>query len=377
MNFKFCTAILASLFVFQATFAGDDDTKSTQINAFGFELLKAANPNENFVFTPLGLMKTTHMLYLGSAGATKSNFEAKFSMKEKGLAEQLGSQTYSLNKIEKMNITLYNALWLQKDYVVNKKLAKNLSKYYAFEMRTKDFKIDGAESVGKVNFYIEEATRGFIKTPLVDGDIDNNTELMALTGVNYRYSLLEPFKYNEKASFAGKETDYVGLTNDKLYYDNDSYQAVAMDMEKNKQTMIFIQPKEGKTVSDIVNSLGNEEYTNIWDGFRTRTVKMSIPKFQIAQSFNLKSVYEKAGFGDLFTSTSALAGISENKVKLDGFKHEVKYSFTGEIKGNGKKLGVQEISPKTRVFELTRPFVFIIQDNTTKSIVLMGVINKI
>ncbi len=358
-----------------------DKNPMPAVNKFGFEYLKNNIDNSgNWIFSPMALLETSGMVYEAAGGDTKKLLKEIIGIDDKTYP-LISSSLSVLKKVDNMNMNIYNSIWLQKSFKPNSKLTKALNKKYAFTIRTKDFITYKEKSIEQINRYIEDANKKKIKNTLNPGDVDGRTRFLALSGITYYHSLVERFGYNVKNSFNGKpDLQFVSLVSDKFFYETENYRAVHMNYEKNRYSIIFIDPKDGNSVQSLAKDILNEtEYNKILNGFATKTVKLLVPKFAVDTAYNSNHIYTNLGVGNIFNDKADFSTMCNEKVKLDQFIQKVKFSFTGDVKGKGVKLGLDKetLSPKTIEFTLSKSFIFVVKENKTNGIILMGTIQNL
>ena len=171
------------------------------------------------------------------------------------------------------------------------------------------------------------------------------------------------------------------------YYWHDDFSAVGLTL-KNGSTMWFILPDEGKTTADILNkgsygeliSSGNTE--DGWQNKKYMKVNLSVPKFDISSTLNLKDGLNRMGVTKVFDieSSDFTAITSDTPVYVTA----VNQSARVEIDENGVKAaayiefpGTGAAQPPEEIidFVLDRPFVFVISKGNLP--LFTGVVNNI
>ena len=166
------------------------------------------------------------------------------------------------------------------------------------------------------------------------------------------------------------------------YYWGETFSAVALSL-KNGSMMWFILPDEGYTTADV---LADEAYMQMvlqqnWENKKWMMVNLSVPKFDVSSSIQLKDGLQEMGVTDVFSEGvadfSAITGdvpifltAANQSVRVEIDEEGVKAAAYIEIPGAGSAAPPDEIID----FILDRPFIFAI---TTNSIPLfMGTVNN-
>jgi serpin B len=139
--------------------------------------------------------------------------------------------------------------------------------------------------------------------------------------------------------------------------------------------MIFLLPKEGKDLADVLPGAEWKASDDAWNP----SVNMALPRFKLETVKQMKETLDAMGISKIFTQNS-LPGIAENLCV--SFVQQNAYL---EIEESGVKAsavtssGVLEMSPEITLVEmnLNRPFAFAISENSSDAILFMGKIAKI
>ena len=171
------------------------------------------------------------------------------------------------------------------------------------------------------------------------------------------------------------------------YYWHDDFSAVGLSL-KNGSTMWFILPDENKTTSDILTdgaygemiSSGNGE--NSWQNKKYMKVNLSVPKFDISSSLNLKDGLGKLGVTKVFDME--ISDFSAITSDTPVYVTAVNQSARVEIDEKGVKAaayieipmaGAAEPPEEITDFVLNRPFVFVIAKGNLP--LFTGIVNNI
>ena len=274
--------------------------------------------------------------------------------------------------------TLANSLWLDNDLAYNQEPMDTLAYHYYASVYQQDL---SSERVLKdIKAWLNNNTGGMLKNSIQNVALPEEA-VLALYSTIYFQS-----KWNNEFSAANSKTDTfhapsgdISCTfmNKKLtqmnYYWGESFGAVSLSL-KNGSSMWFILPDEDKTISDV---LSQGEYLrmitapyNGWENTKYMKVNLSVPKFNIQTSADLRPGLENMGITDLFQlgkadfsaafDVPAFITAANQAVQVEVDEQGVKAAAYIELPGAGAAAPPEEIID----FILDRPFLFVIADSS-------------
>jgi len=207
---------------------------------------------------------------------------------------------------------LANSLWLDKDVKYVKETMDAISHHYYASVFKGDL---GSERTNKdIANWMRNQTGGMLKDRTGNVDLPPDAQVLTMASTVYFQSKWSD-EFNKSANtqgiFHGSEGDVecTFMNKEKYhmnYYWADDYGAVQLTTE-NGSSMWFILPDEGKTVNDVLASgdyMAMMTVPSAWDDTaknrKWMKVNLSVPKFDVYASTDLKGALQKAGLEDLF-----------------------------------------------------------------------------
>ena len=334
--------------------------------------------NENKLWSPvnayIGLAMTTEL----TEGETKQQVLDILGVEDTdALRKQVSAVWESVYQDNSHEIcVLANSLWLEKGLQYNQEAMDALAYHYYASVYQGDL---GSNKTNKdIAAWINNNTGKFLNESTKNIALSPET-IMALYSTLYFQA-----KWSDEFS-ANKNTDGVfhmpdGDTqavymNKKLkqmnYYWGENFSAVDLYL-KNGCRMWFILPDEGMTTNDVLNDGTYMEMvlSNKWENSKYMKVNLSVPKFDVASTVDLKEGLEDMGATNVFYENVAeftkltgdspvyLTGANQSvRVQID--EEGVKAAAYIEIPGSGSAAPPEEIID----FVLDRPFLFVITND--------------
>lgn len=354
----------------------------------------ASQNNENALWSPINAYIGLAMLAEITDGDSRKEILDLFGVSDiETLRSQVSAIWESVYEDDGNEIcTLANSLWLEDGLHYNQDAMNNLAYHYYASVYQADLGSDSAnKSIGN---WLHKNTGGMLKNNTDTINLSPDTVLALYSTLFYQAKWGDEFnsKNNTNDIFHGVNGDSdVTYMNKKLcqmnYYWHDHYSAVALSL-KNGSTMWFILPDEGKTTADVLNGDAYGEMISLrdgeegWQNKKYMKVNLSVPKFDVSSTVNLKDGLSKMGVTKVFdmensdftaiTSDSPvyISAVNQSaRVEID--EKGVKAATYIEFPGAGAAQPPEEIID----FVLDRPFVFVISKGNLP--LFTGVVNNI
>lgn len=354
----------------------------------------ASQSNENALWSPLNAYIGLAMLAEITDGDSRNEILDLFGVEDvETLRSQVSAVWESVYEDDGNEIsTLANSLWLEEGLNYNQDTMNNLAYHYYASVYQCDLGSDSANKA--IGNWLNKNTGGLLKNSTDKIDLSPDTVLALYSTLFFQAKWGDEFnaKNNTDGVFHGVNGDTnVTYMNKKLcqmyYYWHDDFSAVGLTL-KNGSTMWFILPDEGKTTADVLSygtygemiSSGNGEEG--WQNKKYMKVNLSVPKFDVSSTVNLKDGLNRMGVTKVFDMNSSdftaitsdtpvyVAAVNQSaRVEID--EKGVKAATYIELPGAGAAQPPEEIID----FALDRPFVFVISKGNLP--LFTGVVNNL
>lgn len=358
------------------------------------ELYLANSGGENRAWSPVNAYIALAMLAEVTDGNSRQQIlDALNTADLDTLRTQVGAIWEEVYKDDGNEISvLANSLWLNEDLEYSQNTMDNLAYYYYTSIYQAD--LSSSKASNALQTWLNNNTGGLLKKNIANASFPKDAVLTLASTVYLQTKWVDEFSSGKNstglfhAPGADVKVTYMNKQAYHAYYHwGDSYGAVALSL-KNGCKMWFFLPDEDKTLDDILRDgqyLTAITHGNIYhdtDSQKYMKVNLTVPKFDVSSSADLKTMLAEMGVTDIFneylsdftaiTSDSPVAITAVNqaaRVIID--EQGVKAASYIEIPGAGAAAPPEEIID----FILDRPFLFVIA--THEGIPLFtGVVNE-
>ncbi len=379
---------------------------------FAFDLYaRLAKRDGNLIFSPYSISSALAMTYGGARGDTSAQMEKtlRFSLKPERLHPafaDLSTRMMRSGNRDGGQLLVANALWGQQGYPIRDDFLALTHDDYHAEMKELDFTNDKDREVARqtINHWVEQKTQEMIKELLKPGVLDSDSKLVLVNAIYFHSLWAQPFPADQtkKEPFYPSAEDSVQvpmmhLTDDFQYYEGDSVQVLELPYHGYRQSMVVILPKGADGLVKVENDLTLEQ-AEVWLAkLKEYEVTTTLPKFTLTSELGLGKDLGDMGMplafkGEGEPPLADFSGICGQAIRPEGNLHisKVIHQARAEVTEEGTKAAAatavimaQESISLTIpgklphvVFKADHPFVFLIRDRNTGSILFIGRITR-
>jgi len=364
-------------------------------NAFAFELYQVLKQTGgNLFYSPYSISEALAMTYAGARGETEKDMaEAlNFTLSQDRLHCAFNSLDLQLKQRGQgaqgkdgagFRLDVANAIWGQEGYQFLAQYLDVLAQNYGAGLRIVDFIKQTEQSRITINQWVSDQTEGKIKDLIPQGALNELTRLVLTNAIYFNAAWLYPF--NEEATLNGlfylldgssvmvpmmKQTESFG------YAEGADYQAVELPYSGHELSMVILLPKAGQ-FEDFEDSLDAEPVKTVISQLETNEVSLTMPKFEYESSFGLKQALSTLGMGVAFTPDADFSGMDGNHdLLIQDVLHKAFVSVdeagTEAAAATAVIVGITSMPALPTQLTIDRPFLFLIRDIATGSIVFVG-----
>jgi len=358
---------------------------------FAFNLLKEfvkEQPAANIFISPYSAATVLQMAANGAVGQTKLEMQQALgttSLAPEALNEAYSNFGKSLNARDtNVILTTANAIWYQKGIVVKPGFISCNQQFFGATVDPLDFN-DG-RSTDVINAWASEKTRGKINR-VGDGLINPLMRLVLANAVYFKGKWEVPFdvKSTKERPFhlrGGRQmkTPMMEQTRRFTYRRGTGYQAVRLPYQGWSLAMYLFLPDTGSAPEKLLGIMNSDSWQRVTEpGFSEREGTVALPRFRLQYSAELERPLKALGMRTPFGKAD-FSGVSSEPLFISAVRQatfvEVNEEGTEAVAATDMVIasGIEMNPPKPFQMIVDRPFLFLIADQETKTILFMGVV---
>jgi serpin B len=358
-------------------------------NKFALELytkLAQEKKNENLFFSPYSISTALAMTYAGAKGNTEKQMAdvLHFELPQDKLHPVFTSLEKRLNKQGKggrYELNVVNALWGQKGYKFLDSFIELVNKNYSAGLNDVDFVKDTEGARQTINKWIENKTKDKIKELIKPGILDGLTRLVLTNAIYFKGRWEYEFdKKNTKdmdflvSSTGTVKVPMMYIVREFKYAEQEDLQIVEIGYKGKDLSMVVLLPKQFDGISKLEEALTVENIDKWLSGLSEIEVGICLPKFKTTSEFSLGEVLSRMGMQDAFSlppaDFSAMTG--DKELFISAVIHKAFVEVNEEGTEAAAATGIPMTLAAAMRFNADHPFIFLIRDNKTGSILFMG-----
>lgn len=382
------TGVVAVVEDLESLVAGNNDF------ALGLYGELADSEDGNLFMSPYSISLALAMAYAGAGGGTADEMAETLGFKLPTetlhnafnvLDQQLASRGAHLEPDRKFTLEIANSIWGQDGFEFEQAFLDTLAENYGAGMRLVDYDNQTEAARLAINGWVEDNTNDRIKDLIPPGVLDSDTVLVLANAIFFKAAWLQEFNPGLTADADFTLLDGSTVTAELMQQtrilnsgEGQNYSAIEIPYVGGKTSMMVVMPDEGE-FENFEASMDDALLAQIIAGLGPVNTDLAFPKFTFESKFRLPEPLKELGMRQAFNPSlsdfSAMRSpppglvitdvIHQSFVAVDELGTEAA-AATGVI-------GVITSLPAPPVpFTVDRPFIFLIRDIPTDTILFMG-----
>ncbi len=346
----------------------------------------------NLFFSPYSISTCLSAVYAGARGDTEKQLAQTMHFQPGQLSSAMGRLKRELNDIGKDNgieLSVADALWTQTGHPFLPDFLKIVETEFQANLKQADFKTGAESARDEINRWISQKTREKIRDLLPPKSLDPQTKIVLANAVYFKGSWSRPFEKSATRMLPFHLTPatevraaFMNHIDSVKYMENADFQAIEMPYGKSKQelAMLVLLPRTIDGSGQLDRRLNPELLRNLDAQLKSQRVEISFPKFKLDSSYSLKSVLSEMGMPSAFTPAADFSGIDGTHQLFLSFVFHKAWCDVNEegteaaaataagLAGSARR----DPLPPPPVFRADHPFLFMIRDIHTGSLLFLG-----
>lgn len=288
------------------------------------QVLAKSGRTKNIVVSPFSIAATLSMTLAGARERTADELANVLHVKDNLIHSQF-SEFFARVSAYSPDVVLQvaNRMYAEETYNILEEYLATLKKFYNSTVVPVDFKNEAEAVRLTINAWVEEVTKSKIIDLLPSGELDSDCVLVLVNAIYFKG--LWDKQFNAEATAlkkfhalkeAAKEVHMMYKQSElKINVECGDLNAAAVEIpyKGGKTSMVILLPHEVDGLPQLEAALTPSKLLDIVGGLETNVVELSLPRFKIELSVDIKNVLQSMGVQDLFSHKADLSGIGGKK----------------------------------------------------------------
>lgn len=360
-------------------------------NAFALDLYRNLRPSKgNLFFSPYSVATALAMTYAGARGNTAAQM---VSVLQIALADNqlhpafaaLGAQMQAVRAQGEILLKVANALWPQTRYPFLPAFLALLQEHYRVLITPVDY-TDEETARNAINAWVAANTQEKIVELIPRGSLDPLIRLVLTNAIYFKghwASQFDPALTKPMPFAVGPdqtiEAPMMRQRRGFRYGAGDGLQVLELPYAGDALAMFILLPDKVDGLAAIESALTLKQLTQWLNNLQERDVEVFLPQFKISHSFKLNETLKTMGMVDAFDERHAnFAGMDGNDqwLYIAAVLHkafiDVNEEGTEAAAATAVVMKARSMPMPTPIFRADHPFIFLIGEKSTGSILLLG-----
>lgn len=362
----------------------------TGSNAFAFDLLRQINTEQrasNVFVSPLSASMALGMTANGAAGTTYDAMRNTLRLGDASrqeVNEGYKSLIDLLRGLDKStDFRIANSIWYETSFPFNDVFLADSKSFFDAEVKGLDFR--NPSSLAVINSWVNQSTAG--KIPAILDTIDPAEVMFLINAIYFKGSWQKQFDKSQTADAPFVALDKTSSTVPLMYQSATlriaraaGYAAVDLLYGNSAFAMTVVLPNPNVDINTLAESLTEESWKSLEESFSEQKSDLYLPRFQLTWKRELNPDLTALGMGVAFREGADFTPMSPRGRELVITKViqktfvDVNEEGTEAAAATSVGIGVTSAPPVIRV---DRPFLFVIRERFSGTILFMGKIVKL
>ena len=345
----------------------------------------------NLFYSPHSISLALALCYAGARGETAQQIAAalRFSLPAvrlhpafHGLDSALSGRAAAAG----FEMHIANALWGQQGYDFHRDYLSTISRHYGAALQQLDFMNFPDRSRVHINRWVADQTEQRIAELIPAGAIRIDTRLVLSNAIYFKAAWQHPFDSDDSsqgvfhaAGGAQRQVPMMRQTEHFAYASGSGYQALELPYTAQGLAMLILLPAAGH-FDRVEAALSSQQVMALSSGqlLSRRRVMLTMPKFEFSEDLQLSAALSSLGMPVAFSDAADFSALSEGELSISEVVHKAFISVdeagteAAAATAVMMRLTSMPLHEPTVELRIDRPFIFLIRDQVTGTVLFLG-----
>lgn len=368
-------------------------TINENIQNFSFKFFQQINATEidepNLMVSPFSLSMALAMTANGAQNTTLDEIKKILGFEDSSTEEfneyyqTMMKELPNIDRSVKMSIA--NSIWAANNLMLKTNFVETNKIVFDAEVKNANFNSSG--TLKAINDWIADKTNDCIKDFL--RQLDPDTRMMLINALYFKGSWTSKFNKSDtkKKEFTNldgsiEKVDMMHQENPFAYAANDIFEMLCLPYGNQAYRMMVLLPNKHTTMNDAIKQLDYQMYQSLYEKLNNMNINVELPKFKQKYRKTLVDDMKTMGIRHAFSDNADFFGLSEEPLSISDI---IQGTYINVDEEGTEAAAVTVIGMETSAgpevhpiqFHVNRPFIYLIQEQSTGAILFMGKVTEL
>jgi serpin B len=341
----------------------------------------------NLFLSPYSAACALAMTYEGAHGKTADEIASALAISGGNFHDAFSPTQMHVSPPNELVVA--NALWVDKAFPIRPDFVRALQEGFEAGFFAPDFRHQPEPARKQINDWVAGKTKQRIQNLIPPGAIDPSTRVVLGNAIYFKGVWAMQFKKADTREQLFTASDgekiKVPLMENRVhaagYFEQPDFQALELAYTGDELSMVVLLPRDPAGLSALEKQLTPEHLDGWLTALQPEEVEAYLPRFKLEMGFQLNQALEAMGIHLAFSDAADFSGMEEpgdGKLRVSAaFQKafvEVNEEGTEAAAATGVVMHTMAIVRHAAppVFRADHPFLFLIRDRKTNTILFMG-----
>ncbi|OWF44438.1 Serpin B9 [Mizuhopecten yessoensis] len=355
-----------------------------------YKRLMATSPGDNLFYSPFSISAAMSMVFLGARGQTAVQMGPALKLQSLGQRVHEAFEDYlqvAMIGNKEVTLRIANRLYPNQKTDIMSSFFELCKKHYQTDIKAMNY--DPPETArNEINGWVSVKTAQKINDLLPEGSLNPMTVMVLVNAIYFKAEWMLKFdQYCTKEgtfhTLNGRQEKVQMMSNVDKHFcmkrdEKLKCSALELPYKGNALSMVVILPDDKDGLSALEDSLTPSKLHGLIKHMTPTAVNVTLPKFKLESEFELSKIFKEMGMADLFEASKAdMSGLdASGKTYLSAIFHktfvDVTETGTEAAAATAVAMNCCMSMKMPLVFDADHPFIFLIKDNRSDTILFCG-----
>lgn len=371
--------------VSEITLSRSEQYANEDLNKFGIDFYAATAKTEindkqkNFAISPVSLALGFSIWANMNSDQSANEIAGWFDCDDLSTLNSLSNKLMRFlpDKVNKNEMVLANSVWHMPQFEPTKDFTELMASNFYADVIAADLMSPNSKNI--IQEWISNNTRGLIKDVNIQpSEITFANALYFKSEWGVKFDKSKTKKETFRSPLGDREVMMMHAEANMKHYDGNGFDMLTIPYNGNNE-FIAIRPNESVDFNAFAQSLNYETFKSAIERSTVKSIELSMPRFESSvREADCRTVLEQMGIEMPATNLTGMLGRDyHSAVKIDHYAKVI----TDEVGTEAASLTIGFIwsgsgngnyKPEKQVFTLDRPFIYLIRNTKTGSIIMAG-----